>query len=294
MSPDLLSVTLRAAAFVALFQAAGAAFFLAKFGAGLGPSRAPIARLGRLAALTAVPLVLAHQLLDAARMAGEFAGSMDASLQRLAWYSGSGVMHLVQVAGMLLVAVGLRTAQASRGPRLTAHTLAFAGAVLAMLSFLLTGHTSVHPLRYLLAPLLGLHLLIIAFWFGALAPLCLVLTRDLPAAAVRTMQGFSALAVWLVPLILVAGLGMACLLVPGLAVLQLPYGQLLAVKLAGFGTLMGFAILNRSRLVPALANAHRAGSTARALRRSIATEYGVLVAVLAVTAVLTSYFSPDH
>ena len=290
MSPDLLSVTLRAAAFVCLFQAAGAALFLANFGAPLARSRAPSARLGCAAALCGATLILLHQSLEATRMAGEYGGILDAGLQRLAWLSSGGRVHVLQVIGLLLVAVGLSGARRPAGHR--SSGLAVAGAALAVLAFLLTGHTSVHPLRMLLAPLLGLHLLIIAFWFGALAPLHLLVRGEPLPVAVRTLQAFSAVAVWLVPLILLAGLGLACIMAPGIAVLRQPYGQLLAAKLAGFGLLIALAALNRSRLVPSLAAGGAPG--AGALRRSLVTEYALLVAVLAVTAVLTTFYSPDH
>ena len=290
MSPDLLSVTVRAAAFVCLFQAAGVAFFLAKSGGALTRSLAPIARLGWGAAIAGTVLILLHQSLEAMRMAGEYTGLMDAQLQQLAWLSAGGLAHLVQASGLLLIAAGLG------GPHWPARhrstSLAVAGAALAVLAFLLTGHTSTHPLRVWLASLLGLHLLIIAFWFGALAPLALVLRREPLNIAVRTFEAFSVVAVWLVPLILVAGLGLAIVMAPGLSVLRQPYGQLLALKLAGFALLMGFALLNHSRLAPALAT--RGADGAPALRKSLMIEYALLVCVLAVTAVLTTFYSPEH
>lgn len=289
MSPDLLSVTVRAAAFVCLFQAAGAAFFLAR-SRGLTRSLAPIARLGCGAAVAGALLILCHQSLEAARMAGEYTGLVDPDLQRLAWLSAAGLAHILQACGMLLIVTALGGARRPAGFR--SIPLAVAGAMLAVLAFLLAGHTSAHALRVWLAPLLALHLLIIAFWFGALAPLALVLRREPLAIAARSFEAFSVVAVWLVPLILVAGFGLAIIMASGLAVLRQPYGQLLALKLAGYAMLMGFAFLNRSRLAPAL-ETHGADA-APALRKSLAIEYALLASVLAVTAVLTTFYSPDH
>ena len=56
--------------------------------------------------------------------------------------------------------------------------------------------------------------------------------------------------------------------------------------------LMGFAALNKWRWVPGLA-ANLVASRA-ALRRSIAAEYLLIVIVLAVTAVLTTFYSPEY
>jgi putative copper export protein len=299
VSPDLLSVTLKAGAFVCLFQAAGAALFLALFGDELAVSRPRILLAGRVTALIAAPLLLAHAAIEAARMAGDYAGLTDPVLQRLGWYSADGASQVLQAAGALCIAVGLRgghvppvRAATSAGWRVQA--LALAGVPLALLPLVLAGHTSVHPLRALLAPLLAVHLVVIAFWFGALVPLYIAVVHESTDVAARAMRAFSAYATWLVPLILVAGVALAWVLVPGIGVLHQPYGELLLVKLAGFGLLMILASLNRSRLAPALAMSQRAGSAARMLRWSLAAEVCLLCAVLAVTAVLTTFYSPHQ
>jgi putative copper export protein len=294
VSPDLLSVALRAAAFDSLFQAAGTALFVALFGGALAASRAPILRIGRFAALVAAPLLLAHAAIEAARMAGDYAGLADAGLQRLSWYSSDGAAQALQAGGALWIAAVLRGGDATLRSARLFRVLALVGVSLTLLPFLLTGHTSVHPLRALLAPLLAIHVLVIAFWFGALAPLYVVMVRESAAVATQTLRAFSAYATWLVPLILVAGMALAFVLLPGIAVMRQPYGVLLLVKLAGFAALMGLAALNRSRLVPALSLPARREYAARMLRWSLAAEIGLLCAVLSVTAVLTTFYSPQH
>jgi putative copper resistance protein D len=91
------------------------------------------------------------------------------------------------------------------------------------------------------------------------------------------------------PLILVAGLAMAWLLTGTLKVLGKPYGELLIIKLAGFGLLMVLAAYNRWRLTSTYEEARSEAS----LRRSLAAEYVLIVAVLSVTAVLTTLYSPE-
>jgi putative copper resistance protein D len=66
---------------------------------------------------------------------------------------------------------------------------------------------------------------------------------------------------------------------------------LLHYKVAGFAVLMGFAALNKWRFGPALSRGD-ARATA-AFRRSLAAEYVLIAAVLSVTAVLTSFYSPE-
>jgi copper resistance protein D len=283
MTPDLLSVIIRGLGFVALFQAAGAGFFLATFGESLGRAWTPIRRVALNSAALGAILILGHLALDAARLSGDFEGLADEDLQRLAWTSRSGISQMVQALGLVAVLAGLWT------PGRSHARWASAGGVIAVGGFLITGHTSTHALRAVLGPLLALHLLVVAFWFGALVPLALVIRLESRATAAGLLKRFSVIAGWLVPLILVAGLAMAWLLTGSLNVLGKPYGELLIAKLTGFGLLMGLAAYNRWRLTPAFEQARSEVS----LRRSLGVEYVLIVAVLSVTAVLTAFYSPE-
>jgi putative copper export protein len=285
MAPaDILSVAVRALAFVALLQAAGAVLFLAVFGGRLRRSRAAIVLLARRAALIAVPAVATHLALEAARMSGTLAGVLDLALQRLAWHTSGAAAHAMQMLGLLLIALAAGRARAG-------GIAAVVGATIAIGGFLLTGHTSTHPWRAVLAPLLALHLLIVAFWFGALLPLRGVLRRETPAAAVELLREFSLLAARLVPLIAVVGAALAWILAGGWPTPRQPYGALLLVKLAAFSVLMVLAAANRWRWTPLLAAAQP--SAGAALTRSIVAEFALLCGVLAVTAALTTFYSPE-
>jgi putative copper resistance protein D len=74
-------------------------------------------------------------------------------------------------------------------------------------------------------------------------------------------------------------------------VLRRPYGLLLRAKLGLFALLMVLAAVNRWRLTPALAAS--VAPARSALRRSIVAEYLLITVVLAVTAMLTTLYSPD-
>jgi putative copper resistance protein D len=272
MTPDLLSVIVRALGLVALYQAVGTTLFLLAFGGRLARSAAPIRRLARYAAAVGIVLVLSHLALEPARFAGEFGGIADPELRQLAWRSASGASQLLQVLGLCAVLVS---------PTSAAGLVAVAG-------FLLTGHTSGHPLRAILAPLLALHLLIGSFWFGSLSALLLVCGIEPKPLAVDLLRRFSRVAGALVPLILIAGLAIGWILAGNLGVLHRTYGELLLLKLALFALLMLLAARNRWALVPAAAT----GGPLTPLRRTIVGEYGLVVLILATTAVLTAYFSP--
>ena len=103
---DWAAVTARALSLACLYQAAGAALFVALFGGRTRSERA--CRLGRVAALCALLLVPVQIPLMAARMAGEFSGSISLALLQLAWHSRLGWTIAVQMAGLALLLWGLR------------------------------------------------------------------------------------------------------------------------------------------------------------------------------------------
>src|SRR6266481_6109970 len=283
--PDVVSVILRALSFVLLFQAAGVAIFVAVFGRRLASSQVSVRRLGQAAAIAAIVLVAAHHALEAARMAGEMSAMWDPTLQGMAWNSPAGTALICRLLGLLLIAVGLQEASVRW------IILAIGGTVLATGAFALTGHTSVNAHRAALAPLLMLHLLVVAFWFGALWPLSVASLRETPARASDIIERFTAVATWLVPVVFLAGIVMAVLLLPNLQALSEPYGELLIAKVVGFALLMGLAAANKWRLAPALAQGTI--QSGQWFRRSVAAEYVLIAAILTITAVMTSLFSPE-
>jgi copper resistance protein D len=281
---DLAWVALRAGSLVLLFQAAGAALFIAAFAHRLTDSAPAIRRTGVRAAAAALMVLAAQYLFEPVHLAGEWAGIADASLHRLVLSSSTGAALAVRAAGLAGVAIGLRR------EGLAATTTGVAGSLAALSSFALTGHTALDVHRLLLAPLLLVHLILIAFWFGSLWSLRQLCELEPREQAVRVVEAFSRGALWLVPLIPLAGAGMAALLLPDFAALLAPYGLLLITKLMLFAALMGLAALNKLRLTPALARGEP-GALPR-LQRSVAAEYVLICAVLAATAVLTGFFSP--
>jgi putative copper export protein len=314
--PDILSVALRALSFVLQLQAAGVVFFAVAFGPALTISLSAVRSLARITSIAALFVVAGHFLLEPARMAGDLSGLLDTSLLSTAWASSAGGAFAVRELGLLLIVAGMRTSSArvtaerffkssirmssvSMAPALWLRRLSsrgftivgITGAVLVTASFALTGHTFTSSRRWLLAPLLLTHLLIIAFWLGALWPLCLVTMRESRERAARVVVLFSAAAIWLVPLILVAGAAIAALLLPDLNALLQPYGELLLAKTGLFALLLGLAALNKWRFGPALGGGNLLAG--RSFRRVVIAEYAIIAVVLAVTAVMTTFFSPE-
>jgi putative copper resistance protein D len=117
-------------------------------------------------------------------------------------------------------------------------------------------------------------------------------TREPPAVTANLIDRFSTVASWVVPGIALAGLALTVMLVPTLRVFSQPYGQLLLTKMALFGVLIAMAACNKWLFGPACAN-ESDPTAARAFRRTVALEYALICAVLAATAVMTTFYSPE-
>lgn len=278
-------LVLRAAGFILLLQATGAVLFLALFPQELPAATAGVIRTrAACIACAALLCVIAQALFEPMHLAGEWQGARDTALWRLTLLAPGAWVFWLRCAGLAVIVPAL-------WPESTAlRALAVPAAMLALGSFLVSGHALVDTQRLLLAPLLALHVLAVAFWFGALGPLRQVVQRESPAVAARVLRRFSLGAAWLVPLLGLAGVTMACLLLPDLAALARPYGAILCLKALLFVTLLALAARNKFVLVAALARAEAAARAA--LLRNLVLEYLLIGAVLTATAVMTGLFSP--
>jgi putative copper resistance protein D len=285
MSTDIISALVRASSFLVLFQAAGMAIFVAIFGHRLTTTASAVRQTAFVSAILGIVLVTAHYGLEAARMAGDLSGAFDLSLQRLVFDSPVSTAWMLRSIGLALVAASIR-----REGKL-ASVLGVIGALVTVVAFSFVGHTATDSDRVWLVALLSLHLAVVAFWFGALAPLFFVSRAENAIVATEVVEGFSRIALWLVPAIFLAGVVMTALLVDRWAVFGESYGMLLLLKSAIFAALMGLAALNKWRYGPALST--KAGAVA-AFQRTVTIEYGLIGVVLVATAFMTTFFSPEH
>jgi putative copper resistance protein D len=283
---DALVISLRAIGFIALFQAAGAALFLALYEPHLARASADRLRvLARVAALIALVAAVLHYVLTPARMAGDFGSAFDPALESLLLRSSSGGAHIVRVVGLAILLLSL-----DRASRLNTWA-ACAGAGLALFSFVLMGHTVIHEQRWIMAPLLLVHVVVVAVWLGGLAALYLA-ARDLGTASGPLVARSSAHATWAVPAIFVCGVGMSVLFVRSVSELATPYGAMLLGKSLAFAVLMLLAAYNKWRFGPRLL-VGEVGAAA-GLQRAITAEWLIIAAVLVATAVMTSLYAPEH
>jgi putative copper export protein len=283
---DALVIGLRALVFVALFQAAGAALFLSLYQPQMLPAVGDRLRLvARVAALVALVAAVLHYVLTPARMAGDFGSTFDPALESLLLRSSSGSAHIVRVVGLAVLLLSL-----DRASRINTWA-ACLGATLALLSFALMGHTVIHPQRWILAPLLLVHVFVAAVWLGALAGLYIA-ARDTGTTSAPLVARFSAHAGAAVPSIFVCGFLMSVLFIRSFDELATPYGAMVLGKSLGFAALMALAARNKWQLGPRLSAGD--ASAVPALQRTVTAEWALIAAVLVATAIVTSLYAPEH
>lgn len=280
---DLVSVVVRAMAFIVALQAAGLAWFVPAHGRTEASVSSAVNPLLRTSALFGVLLVLTHRALDAGRLAGEWSGILDPHLQGMVWGRRPGLSSAVCAVGLLALAVS--TSKVMR----RSHFVGPAGALCVAASFPLTGHTTEALHAPALQLLVAVHVGLAAYWIGAVIALYrLTYQTDVDGLTWATTR-FSSTAVWLVPLILPVGVLLTWGLLPNVAALRTPYGGFLLAKGLGFAVLILLAARNRLKVLPAMV-AGESGAI-QMFRRTLVAEYVVLCGVLAATATMTSLFS---
>ena len=194
----LATVAVKAFAYLASLTSAGSALALASLPALDGDSRRMVRRLGLAGAILAGVASAALIPLGAAYLAGgSWAGATDPILTGMLLEGPVGNSLAVHLAGLAVIA-GFFVA--GRAPRF----VAVAGAALVCASFAFRGHVLTEP-RVLLAALVTAHLLGVAFWLGALAPLHRMAGRADPVRAGAAADEFGRRALWVVLALAMAG-----------------------------------------------------------------------------------------
>jgi putative copper resistance protein D len=234
------------------------------------------------AALLAIVATVFRVMVQGGRLMDDWAGMVDPEIIMISLEGPLGQSSYVRLGGLAFILL----AALFRPVRAPATLF---GAIMVAGSFALTGHATREP-QWLLGGLITFHLLAVAYWFGALAPLHrLTLFEGGAAHAADVADRFGRQASIIVPMLVLAGGGFAYLLLGGIQPLWTSaYGRMLLVKLALVGVVLGIAALNKLRFVPALAtDAQRA---APQFRRSLQIEAAAFLFVFAATALLTTSF----
>ncbi|GGO88243.1 transport integral membrane protein [Nocardioides phosphati] len=196
------------------------------------------------------------------------------------WTGGGAAMHLglAAVFAGLVLAVVTVVRRDQWPPRVVRSTAVLAVLVPAC-GLSLTGHSRAATPEALVMAVDVLHVVAGSAWIGGLVGLVLVLPRSRPADRAGTLSRFSAFAAGSVALLVLTGLVMAWRVLGTWELLASAYGRLLLAKVDLVLVALAYAAVNRGLI--------RSGATAK-VGREVRVEAGLLVAVLALTAVLVN------
>jgi copper resistance protein D len=263
------------------YDTGAASIILARFDAFFGPVMLAAAVVALISAATLV-------LCQTAAMAGSPAASVDiATVSAVLLETRFGRVwcwHLLLAAILVLACLDLQR----RRPVVLILSLG----LLASLAWV--GHAAMDEGAARIAHELNQtgHLLAAGLWLGGLAPLAWVLrqARRLPreiSQACVALRNFSHMGYAAVALIAMTGAINTLLLVGSLgAMFGTPYGRLLAFKILLFLAILVVASINRFRLAPRIS---RDPGALRTLRRTVALEQSLGLAVLGVVSVLGTW-----
>ncbi|WP_246059248.1 copper resistance D family protein [Shimia litoralis] len=232
-----------------------------------------------LAALALGASVVGFMLRGAA-LTGGADGMIDPEMLGLLWTTPVGDALICRIIGAAMIIWGEFISRVGKW-------VALVGGIVAFWSFTNIGHVpdlGQSGIRLLLL----LHLLGVAFWVGILGPLRNLSQQSehLDNAALLGHR-FGQVAAAIVPVLILAGILMAWLLLGDLETLgSTVYGQTLLAKVVLVGVVLALAAINKLRIVPAMQDGD--ATVAKRLVRSIEIETAVILAVLAATATLTS------
>ena len=231
------------------------------------------------AVLGIVAAILAFSL-RGANLTGNVSGLTDPEMLKLLWTTPVGTALLLRLVGLGLLIAGLLMGRVGTW-------VSVLGGVIAIWSFDQVGHVS--GLETTLLDLaLMLHLLAVALWIGVLTPLKrLASSSSTYASAADVGHRFGVVSSASVPVLIIVGGYMGYQLVGSFtALVGTSYGHAMIIKVLLVCLLLGLAAANKLRFIPAL----RTGDPAAAnhLSKSISIEWIVILAVLGMTAVLTT------
>ena len=218
--------------------------------------------------------------LRGANLTGDVSGLTDPEMLKLLWTTPVGTALLLRLVGLGLLIAGLFMGRVGTW-------VSVLGGVIAIWSFDQVGHVS--GLETTLLDLaLMLHLLVVALWIGVLTPLKrLASSSSTYASAADVGHRFGVVASATVPVLIIVGGYMGYQLVGSFtALVGTSYGHAMIIKVLLVCLLLGLAAANKLRFIPAL----RTGDPVAAnhLSKSISIEWIVILAVLGMTAVLTT------
>ena len=275
---DALAASAKVLLYAALLTCSGSVFAIATLprAASLEHYARRLTRQGAIVTLVAAvisALLLYFQL-----------GGVDADRALFAVFaSGRGAALCLQLVGVLLLLVMPSDADPRSGIRLS-------NAALLPASLAISGHAATAGL--LNAVVVLVHTCAAAWWIGSLLLLRHSWTHDEPGGFAASVEAFNGWARHIMLALVGAGVVLVATLVTFSAEgLKTPYVGLLLLKITLAAIVLAIAIDNKRRLATRVLDGE--ADAAAALCRRIDVELVIIVLLLAVTSVLTSYTAPE-
>lgn len=245
-------------------------------------------------AILGVLLSMASLLVMTRAMSGEQAWqALGPHVQMMLWQTDLGLTWWVRIAALVLAALSTHLALATLSAGVALATLVWTGHGVM--------HEGVQGVWHIVSD--SAHLLAAAGWVGALAAFGLLLMPaplpqdDRVQVLASALAGFERIGAGFVLVLIGTGVANYLFVVgPNLGGINGGvYAVLLCLKLGLFGVMLALAALNRFHLTPLLQQSIAAGDynvAIRALRRSMALEFGAVVLILGLVAWLGT-LAPD-
>jgi copper transport protein len=271
--------TAKVVIYVGLFIGIGGAFFRAWIGDPMAPAaaRAGMATI-IVAGLFALVMSVGLQGLDA--LALPLSGLKGKAVWAAGLETSYGSTAIVATCALFAGLFSL----AATSPRL-ARGLSLLGLAGLGVALTLSGHASTAAPWLASRAAVLVHALAVAFWVGALLPLCVAVraSRARGSPAIGALKRFSRAIAPVLVLMLLSGLWLAVAQLGTIEALwTTAYGQVLSAKLVCVALLMGLGAANRYRLVPAFERSSAAA--ARPLATVIAVELALALVIFGLVA----------
>ncbi len=224
----------------------------------------------------------------AANMSGSLANAVNPSILALVIEQTDFGRVWIWRIGLSVVLAGLFFLKARHESLALLQT---AGAALLLTSIGGTGHSGATPgtLGTVHVAADSLHLLAASAWLGGLIPLMRILSAKTvdDAFALAILHRFSSMAILAVAALVASGIANSVMILESFSALTgTLYGWVLIAKILVFLGMMHFAVSNRFKLVPSLAQAASGEHTRQRLNTNITAELALGTLVLAAVALL--------
>jgi len=271
---DAVAAILKVLLYASALASAGLAIAMASLGSGSVRVRRASARLLMIGAVVLIAAAASSFLAFLLRL-----GGIDREILAVAMETGPGRAVVLQLVG----ALGLIA-----GAALSRPIVATIAAIPVIFAFAVSGHgAAAAPWAGVAA---GLHVAAAAWWTGALMLLRISRAHLGEAAFTDFVGAFGRQALAIVGGLVLLGLILGLRLLDGNVTLTAPYPRFLLVKVGFASGALLLALHNRLVLTPRLM---REGTAAGRLTRAAGLELGFIGAVLATTALMTTFSAPN-